>query len=144
MEKSLVLSVSVGTGCYRHIRIGDDATLMKLSSAILSAFSFDDDHLHSFFMNNRAWDHSAEFVCPAGDLDGALGYTDEVKLSQFRFDKGDKFMYVFDYGDDWRFQIRVLRVIDEPTTSYNILKSVGYVSQYGDWDWDDDDDDDED
>jgi len=60
MEKSLVLSVSAGTGCYRHIQISEGATLQKLSSAILAAFEFFDDHLHSFFMNNRAWDQDAE------------------------------------------------------------------------------------
>ncbi|MCL2164975.1 MAG: plasmid pRiA4b ORF-3 family protein [Oscillospiraceae bacterium] len=138
MAKSLVLSVSVETGCYRHIRIGESATLFTLSSTILSAFNFYDDHLHSFFMNNRAWDQDAEFVCPSSDLDGALGYTDKVRLSKFSLFKGAKFLYIFDYGDEWRFSIKVLRVIDEPTIRPEILKSVGRISQYGD---DDDDDD---
>jgi hypothetical protein len=141
MERSLVLSVSLGTGCYRHIQIGESASLMVLSNAILSAFDFDDDHMHAFFMNNRAWDADAAFVCPGGDLDGALGFTDKSKLSKFRLIKGDKFLYIFDFGDDWRFQIRVLRVIDEPTKSYVILKSIGQVSQYGDeFDQNDDED----
>jgi len=139
MERSLVLSVSLGTGCYRHIQIGEDETLMALSSAILSAFDFYDDHMHAFFMNNRAWDSDAEFVCPGGDLDGARGFTDKVKLSKFRFIKGDKFLYIFDFGDDWRFQIKVLRVIDEPVKRYVILKSIGLVSQYGN-EFDEDDD----
>jgi hypothetical protein len=138
--KSLVLSVSVGTGCYRHIQIGEGATLLSLSSAILAAFNFYDDHMHAFFMNNRAWDWEAEFLCPGGELDGACGFSSEVSLSQFHLGKGDKFLYIFDFGDDWRFQIRVLRVIDEPTDRYAILKSVGHVSQYGDWGDDDDDD----
>jgi hypothetical protein len=54
--KSYVISVSLGTGCYRHIRISGKATLEELSDAILDAFDFDNDHLHAFFMNNRAWD----------------------------------------------------------------------------------------
>jgi len=115
--------------------------LMTLSSAILSAFDFYDDHLHSFFMNNRAWDGEAEYMCPGGDLDGALGYTDKVKLSKFRLVKGDKFKYVFDYGDDWRFQINVLRVVDEPTKRPVVLRSIGQISQYDDeedYDYDDD------
>jgi hypothetical protein len=134
MAKSLVLSVSVRTGCHRHIQIDESATLYRLSSAILSAFGFDDDHLHSFFMSNRAWDEDSAYVCPNSDLDGALGFSDKVKLSKFRLIKGDKFLYLFDYGDEWRFQIKVLRVIDEPTKTPVELKSVGYVSQYPDWD----------
>lgn len=141
MEKSLVLSVSLGAGCYRHIQISESATLLKLSSAILSSVGFYDDHLHSFFMNNRAWDQDAEYACPGGDLDedGVCGSSDKVKLSKFRLRKGDKFLYIFDYGDEWRFQIKVLRVIDEPTKAPLVLKSVGVVSQY-DYDEEDDDD----
>ena len=140
MEKSLVLSVSVGTGCYRHIQISECATLLKLSSAILSFFKFFDDHLHSFFMSNRAWDQDSEYACPGGDLaeDGVRGSSDKVKLSKFRLSKGDRFLYIFDYGDEWRFQIKVLSVVNEPTKIPILLKSVGEVSQYG---YDDDDDD---
>ena len=145
MEKSLVLSVSVGTGCYRHIQISEGATLLKLSSAILTAFNFYNDHLHSFFMNNRAWDQDAEYACPGGDMDedGVRGSTDKTKLSKFHLHKGDKFLYIFDYGDEWRFQIKVLRAIDEPTKTPLVLKSVGEISQYGDDEDDEDDWDDE-
>ena len=142
MAKSLVLSVSVGTGCYRHIQISEDSTLLTLSSAILSSVGFFDDHLHSFFMNNRAWDEDAEFVCPGAEMDGACGYSDKAKLSKFHLGKGDKFLYIFDYGDDWRFRIKVLRVIDEPTEIPLVLKSVGMLSQYGydeDEEYDDED-----
>jgi hypothetical protein len=134
MAKSLVLSVSVGTGVYRHIRICESATLMKLSSAILSSVGFYDDHLHSFFMNNRAWDGDAEYACPHDDMDGVRGTSDKAKLSMFRLSKGDKFLYIFDYGDEWRFQIKVLHVIDEPTEMPLVLKSVGEISQYDDED----------
>ena len=142
MEKSLVLSVSVGTGCYRHIQISESVTLHNLSSAILNAFEFFDDHLHSFFMNNRAWDQDAEYTCPGGDLDedGVRGSSDKAKLSRFRLSKGDKFLYIFDFGDEWRFQIKVLRVVNEPTETPVVLKSVGQVSQYG---YDDDEEEDD-
>jgi hypothetical protein len=131
MEKSLVLSVSVGAGCYRHIQISERGTLYELHGVILDSFDFYDDHMHAFFMNNRAWDYHEEYVCPGGELDSGRGFSDKAKLSKFHLQKGDKFLYIFDFGDDWRFQIKVLRVIDEPTESPDILKTVGYVSQYG-------------
>ena len=135
MEKSLVLSVSLGTGCYRHIQISESATLYKLSSAILDAFDFYDDHLHSFFMNNRAWDSDFEYASSrGGELDGSRGYSDKARLSRFRLVKGDKFLYIFDYGDDWRFHIKVLRIINEPTKIPLVLKSVGEINQYEDED----------
>ena len=36
--ESFVISVSLGTGCYRHIQISANATLYKLHQAILKAF----------------------------------------------------------------------------------------------------------
>jgi hypothetical protein len=139
MEKSLVLSVSAGAGCYRHIQISENATLYRLHETILDSVEFFDDHMHTFFMNNRAWDSEEEYICPSGDLGYARGFSDKVKLSEFRLSKGDKFLYLFDFGDEWRFQIKVLHVIDEPTKAPTILKSMGQISQY-----DDDDEDDED
>lgn len=46
--KSYVISASLGAGCYRHIRIGDQETLDRLHELILDAFDFDDDHAHAF------------------------------------------------------------------------------------------------
>lgn len=53
--KSYVISASLGAGCYRHIRIGDQETLDRLHELILDAFDFDDDHAHAFFMDDRYW-----------------------------------------------------------------------------------------
>ena len=53
--ESFVISVSLGTGCYRHIQISANATLYKLHQAILEAFEFMDDHAHAFFMDNKTW-----------------------------------------------------------------------------------------
>jgi hypothetical protein len=141
MAKSLVLSVSIKPGCYRHIQIGENATLYELSSAILNSFDFDDDHLHSFFMNNQPWDEDYEYSSPHGD--SSCGFTDEVKLSEFHLQKGSKFLYIFDYGDDWRFHISVLHVVDEPTKNCIELKRVGEVCQYGYEDEYEDEDEDE-
>jgi hypothetical protein len=109
---------------------------------MLNAFEFFDDHLHSFFMSNRAWDQDSEYACPGGDLeeDGVRGSSDKVKLSKFHLIKGDKFLYIFDYGDEWRFQIKVLHVVSEPTKVPIVLKRVGEASQYG-YDEDEDVDD---
>ena len=131
MERSLVLSVSAGAGCYRHIQISENATLYKLHEVILDSFEFFDDHMHAFFMSNRAWDDDEQYICPGGDLDYARGFSDKVKLSKFHLCKDDKFLYIFDFGDDWRFRIKVLRIIDEPTKAPIILKSLGQINQYG-------------
>ena len=58
---SYVISVSAGTGCYRHIQISQGATLFRLHRAILAAFDFEDDHAHAFFMDNHCWSRNNAF-----------------------------------------------------------------------------------
>lgn len=104
-----IISVSLGAGCYRHIRIKKDVSLDTLSMAILRAFHFDDDHLHAFFMDNRAWSEADAYYHPSVSEDmERLRYSDKYKLSRV-LNVGKKFVFVFDFGDDWRFSCRVLR-----------------------------------
>ena len=123
VEKSYVFSVSLGTGCYRHIRIARKATLFQLHQAILNAFGFDDDHAHAFFMSNQAWDPLTEYVHPAMEMGDRS--TKKFKLSQFKFRKGQQFKYVFDFGDCWTFQCKFLRELDEPTDIPGVIRSKG-------------------
>lgn len=123
VEKSYVFSVSLGTGCYRHIRIAQKATLFQLHQAILNAFGFDDDHAHAFFMSNHAWDPLTAYVHPAMEMGDRS--TKKFKLSQFKFQKGDLFKYIFDFGDCWTFQCKFLRQMEEPTHIPGVIRSKG-------------------
>ncbi len=91
-----MISVSLGTGCYRHIQISAEATLYKLHKAILDAFGFEDDHAHAFFMDNRLW--ASKAVCCYPKSEPGDYSSKSRKLEKFRLQKGDKFKYVFDFG----------------------------------------------
>ena len=46
-----------------------------------------------------------------------------------------KFKYLFDFGDEWRFQCRVMRELEEKTKSFRVIKAVGDPpAQYPGWD----------
>ncbi len=147
--KSYVISASLGTGCYRHIKIDADSVLCDLSSAILDAFEFDDDHMHAFFMDNRAWSQNPE-ACYWSDPDDEMDdnvnpTTDEVSLRDLQLAVGQKFLYVFDFGDEWRFSCRVLKILDEQTKEPQVVRSVGDApEQYPDFDEEDWEEDEED
>ena len=135
--KSYVISVSLGTGCYRHIRISGKATLEDLSDAILDAFDFDNDHLHAFFMNNRAWDDMDCYYSPYAEEDG-FRTTDSYKLQFINLEIGKKFLYIFDFGDDWRFQCKVLNILDEDTKEPVVVRTKGAAPmQYPNFDEED-------
>ena len=81
--RSYVISVSVGTGCYRHIQISKTATLYKLHKAIISAFDFEDDHAHAFFMDNKYWSDYAAFF--SMKMHGDERLTKSYKLEKLGF-----------------------------------------------------------
>lgn len=142
-KKTYVISVSLMKGCYRHIKIASNKTLDELSQAILSSFDFDNDHLHAFFMDNKRWSHDdTYFLQPEyGERD-----TTKYKLAQVGLEKDKKFLYLFDFGDEWWFSCKVLRVIDGVCEDTEVVRSVGDApEQYPDYyDHDEEFDEDED
>lgn len=138
---SYVISVSLGTGCYRHIQIAGGSTLFDLHAAILDAFGFIDDHAHAFFMDNKSWSEWDSYYA-AGIEEDCERTTDRYTLDRAGLHKGMRFKYIFDFGDEWTFQCKVLRITEGDAASPLILKSKGEApDQYGCWDddgWDDD------
>lgn len=129
---SYVISVSLGKGCYRHIQIASSATLYRLHKAILEAYQFDDDHQHAFFMDNRVWSHEAAFFSTKTERGEKT--TRQIRLEKLGLKPGDRFKYLFDFGDEWRFQCRVLRQLEENAAEPVIVRSVGDApEQYPDY-----------
>ncbi|MCB0064564.1 MAG: hypothetical protein KDE19_20715 [Caldilineaceae bacterium] len=93
---------------------------------------------------------------PSGAMGGFLGgneATGDVRtttLESLNLQKGKKFLYLFDYGDEWRFNVKVdaINKDADPNLTYpRIVESVGEApEQYPDWgddEWDEEDWDDE-
>ena len=130
--ESFVISVSLGTGCYRHIQISANATLYKLHQAILKAFEFEDDHEHAFFMDNHVWSSADAYFSSKAESGDRL--TKKYTLKKLKLTKGQKFKYVFDFGDEWEFQCKVLRELEEDTKTPLVIRSVGESpEQYPEW-----------
>lgn len=112
--------------------MSSDSTLEELHWIIQEAFDFDNDHLYSFFMDGKPWSHKA-INCPEGS-EGP--FTDEVTLGELKLKPGKKILYLFDYGDEWRFNV-VLKKIDsskKPLKAPIILESIGDApEQYPDY-----------
>lgn len=132
---SYVISVSAGTGCYRHIQISKSATLYRLHKAIINAFDFEDSFAHAFFMDNKYWSDYAAFF--STKMRGDERLTKSYKLERIGLSKGDQFKYVFDFVDEWRFQCKVLRELDVRTDIPGVIRRVGESpEQYPEPEWD--------
>ena len=131
---SYVISVSLRTGCYRHIQISKSTTLYKLHEAILGAFDFNDDHAHAFFMDNKTWSQADAYY--SMKMDGHERLTKGCKLEKLNLAKGSQFKYVFDFGEEWRFQCKILRELKENMKEPVVIREVGEAPfQYGEPDW---------
>ncbi len=98
----------------RRIEILESQTLIDLHNAIQKAISWTDPHLYSFFMGNKAWkNEDMEYTSPDADRD-ILDMADQnpkmaaVKISKLALKSRQKFLYVFDFGEDHHFNIKVV------------------------------------
>jgi len=109
---------------WRRIEILGSQNLHDLSLEITEAFDLLDFHLYSFFMSGRAWDSSTEYVSP--DHPQGLGWSgdekrraDEAEICSLELKPKQKFLYLFDYGDEWMFEVQFLkRVASEDGAAY--------------------------
>ena len=110
---------------WRMIEALEGQTLDDLHWAIQEAYGFDGDHLYSYFMSGKPWDLSAyEYYHPeaasrdevevrmremASKIRGAYPEprlpATEVKLESLSLKPRQWFLYLFDYGDEWLFEV---------------------------------------
>lgn len=124
-EQAVVLSVSIQKGCYRHIQVSVDDTLEELADAILYSFDFENDHAHAFFMDNKVWSGFDCYYMAEVDEDGEYRHTCDYRIARLKLNPGDAFKFVFDFGDEWIFQCKVLRIVEAEDEDALLIRSVG-------------------
>ena len=103
--------------CVRVIEIKPTATFLELHEAIQDAVDFDNDHLFEFFIGrhpgNRAYTIGGE---PNWDRPNPVRTYRNVRISRvWPLPTGMKLYYLFDFGDNWLFQINKTRHKDKQT-----------------------------
>ena len=124
-------------GVSRDIEIRSDQTLHDLHLAIQDAFELDNEHLYAFYMNGNAFDRQFGYE---GSPRDARPSASDATLGQFAFPKNKRFLYLFDFGDELRHDVKVVSYgdVDEGATYPRIIASVGKAPpQYDEWPIDD-------
>ena len=124
--------VSVGKS-WRRIVIPGELSLESLADAILQAFDFENDHLYHFEYRDQRG-QTLQIVCP--QIRDANAWTDEVAIQSLPLADGTSMTFLFDYGDDWKFTVKLESVTeDDPTLKEaKVIQSSGRApAQYG-WD----------
>ena len=97
----------------RRIRISSQASLYKLAQAIVDAFGFDFDHCFGFYDtldSRRKAKIAFEYFVDIGEgasVPGAKSVK-RSKVSDAFQSVGQKLIFLFDYGDDWQFFVRLV------------------------------------
>lgn len=134
-EKSFVIRVKFRGG-YRTLRIEESASFLDLATDILEAIEFDPEHLWAFFMDGKPYSDDAiahPYALEKNDWANAM----KEKLKK-HLKVGDKFLFLFDFGDDWKFPCVVLALDEE--TEMGVIEEKGKAPQqyYGEEEVDED------
>jgi Plasmid pRiA4b ORF-3-like protein len=106
------------TTVWRDIEIAANQTLADLGDVIPLAFDFDDPHLWSFFLSGKAWDRATQYALrsdfdPMGEPDSRAADLVQIRDVPFPGVTGKKeFLFLFDYGDEWHFGVKLRRLND--------------------------------
>ena len=129
IQGNFVFKVNLGK-IWRTIGISSENTLHDLHLAIQEAFNFDNDHLYAFYMDNHRFS-DYRFNCPYSD-DGP--WADDAVIGNIDLIVNQKFLYLFDFGDEWHFDVRLVDIqTDKPVLSKpEVLQQKGEApEQYG-------------
>jgi tetratricopeptide (TPR) repeat protein len=96
---------------WRKIEIKGDQTLHQLHKAIFDAFERFEEHLYAFFLSNKPWDSSTEYGSP--DPESEAKNAKRARIDSLGLQVKKKFLYLFDFGDEWWHSIELLRIREE-------------------------------
>ena len=117
-----------GEEAERVMEADGDLLLDSLWYDIMLAFGFDTDHLYEFRYRK------AVYVDPRGSMElwNNESKAAEETLRSIGIRKGSRLNLIYDFGDYWVFDIKVIDRREGSLEKTKLISSHGYVSQYGD------------
>lgn len=100
---------------WRRLTMPESITLARLHELIQIAFGWTDSHLHLFEIGGEEYGPSAE---------GIKARSERVRLSRL-VSVGDRFSYVYDFGDDWRHTVEVEKRLPSGTAHRGVRCVAG-------------------
>ena len=138
-----IIRASLKPHIYREVEIQSTASLERLAEAIVAAYEFDLDHAYGFFskLTGKIYQSPIRYELFADMESGSASRSVKRTKIEQAFPKiGSKMLFLFDYGDEWRFTVEV-KGIGKPEEKARYPRTISTVGaaplQYGDTDDDD-------
>lgn len=122
------VTVRFAVAAHQHLTVVHDV--------LNEAFGWDDDHLYAFWLDGRFWSREGVRLVRPGMSDTSHP-TADVPLSELDLHVGAKLAYIFDFGDEWRVELRLRARAGADHGAYpRVLQSRGtaprqYPSSFG-------------
>lgn len=108
---------------WRKIQVPAQFTFYRFHNVIQVAFGWKNYHLFQFSSNG--W-RSKEFIgVPDGSYDNNMVDSKKIKLNQVFDTPGQKFTYLYDFGDNWLHQITLENITGEQLKKAKCIQSKG-------------------
>lgn len=112
LARVLLIQMHGWEDMWRRLAVPGDFSLYDLHLAIQAVTLFDDGHLHQFTDKRRKCHYlSVELADDFGRLDHECKLETETPVGAVLAKRGDKLVYDYDFGDSWRFNIKVEKVL---------------------------------
>lgn len=98
---------------WRIIEIKENQMLSSLHKAIFKAFDRFEEHQYSFFLSNKPYDKASEYQSSSIGDDKTTKLASRIRIDSIPLYGGPKFLYLFDYGDEWWHAVELLEVIEK-------------------------------
>jgi hypothetical protein len=105
---------------YRDIEIESDQSLFELAHVITKAFGFDFEHAFGFFnrLTGRVFSSPVRYeLFEDEEAGGEARNVHQATIAQAFPRKNSKMLFVYDYGDEWRFRVEVRDISKPPPDS---------------------------
>ena len=124
---------SEGENIMRQVAVSGNKNLLHLAQVILNAFDFDCDHCFGFYgdIHKHPGREQTEIyeafvdadVEPTNDLAKSV---ERTRIATVFKDVGKKMLFMFDYGQDWRFAVELKEIQKGSTEKLpKVLSSIG-------------------
>lgn len=106
---------------WRRVAVPRDITLGNLHHVIQIAMGWEDSHLHEFEIGRKRY---GPMIAEEFGFEDATINEDIVHLNDVAKPKA-KFVYSYDFGDDWRHEIQIEREVESDTDKRHAKCSAG-------------------
>lgn len=105
----------ISPAIWRRVLVRSDCTILDLHYTIQLTMGWMDKHLNCFTIHGK--DYGVSHI-------GGMSFVDDprkVRLADFRFRPKERFLYEYDFGDEWEHDIRLERTLPfDPSRTYPV------------------------